>query len=695
MGATSLWSLMRYLFPHTIVENCSSVHSAAVRAASSSRTPYSDNVHALVDVNSLLHREADKIEDAASGPRMLAHAVRYRLDDAGTTGSASRFNSLNFTPGSTFMMTLDVVVAGHICKTVEQNSALRECIYSGSRVPGEGETKIVEHMLRQASRPWNVGDLFLILTGNSDAIIHLLSAPPDFRTGILDLDERVAFSPANMEQHLAPLFPNCGSDETSKDLHRVQQDLALLFILASGNDFLPALEKTSFNALWIAYQDVINSMTETDETSVVYLLDVAAARLNLETFARVLEKAEQLVSGAYLNTAEAEEHCSHLYVSVEAESLKFGGLEELDAVRKDQSTRSINDVPDVEEPRTKSNAFERSSTQIENASLYVDTLLWMLLRSTRGLTRDYRLMYDIHGPDLATLGKWIVAQLAEGKRAVYWDGPKAVSLDRIALVPALCAISVQFDEIRSFLCIVKTFFMRPIQMIPPEESQVVHPSFSKHISNFTKRMQTEVDHTVESIPIKKATFLSSIQSSETLFQTMDTRSVSELYQPALNFTTPCRARLVKSMMEVESVMKVFTENQAETDIDACMLPVVEPPSTTDSSEYGYAYVGLVGSKKKWVCFEEMDVKTGKWVWVRDLAKWISEAKKAYPDLWVDDARDTSKKKQAPSEAKDAKHTRATQMHEDQQEVKRRGEEWQGMHPNVLLANMIFDKDATN
>ncbi|KAJ3396627.1 hypothetical protein CcCBS67573_g06268 [Chytriomyces confervae] len=642
MGVNSIWSLMRYLFPQTIIKNCSTVHSAAEKAVSSSRTPYSPNVHALVDINFLLHRAARGVEDASSGAKMMAHSVRQGLDDAvreaitsrknprqnpmnvisvfaavdgppplskllmqreqrmaapknrGTPTSAARFSSLNFTPGSLFMMTLDAVVADHICWIVGRNSAPRDCIYSGSRVPGQGEIKIVEHLLHHASRPWNMGDLFLILTGNSDVIIHLLLAPSEIRTGLLDLNERVAFFPWKMEEHLAPLFRK---HVASMDLHRVQQDLALLFILAYGTDLLPSLEKTSFNALWIGYQDIINSMAQTDDTPVLYLLDVSASKLNFKTFARVLEKAEQLVtdgivyssgrvSDAYLNTPEAEEHSSHVDVPVHEEPLE-------------SDTTSIEDVlqKQIEELNpTNPNVSRLISRHIENASLYVDTLMWTLLSRTRGLTRDYRLMYDNdHGLDLVTLRKWIFAQL-EGKQAVFWDGPEAVT--------------------------------------PPEKSQVVHPSFSKYIPEFTDVLQTKQQEAANAvatfphdyitcsakqrslIPNRKEMFLASIQFFESLSL--------KLYQPALNFATPCRARIV------ESVKEVLTEKQAKTSIDACMLPVA-PPSKMDTRLNGCSYVVFAGPGKKGVCFEMMDVKTGKWVWVRDLDNRISEAKNAYSD----------------------------------------------------------------
>ncbi|KAJ3400726.1 hypothetical protein HDU80_006659 [Chytriomyces hyalinus] len=548
----------------------------------------------------------------------------------GTAAGASRFSSLNFIPGSTFMLTIDALVADHICFTVDTNSSLRECIYSGSRVPGQGETKIVQHLLRQSSRLWNKGDLFLILTGNSDAIIHLLLAASAIRTGVLDLDQNVAFLPSKMEEHLAPLFPNSVAGKATTDLCRVQQDLALLFTLSSGNDLLPSLEETSFNALWIAYQDVVNSVAEMDGTSIPYLLDVAASKLNLETFARLLEKAEQLVtdgivyssgrvSDAYLNTPKAEEHSSHVYVPVYEEPLESDTMSIEDALQKQIKERN----------RTKSNVSKLASQHIENASLYVDTLLWTLLGSTRCLTRDYRLMYDNdHGPNVATLRKWIGIQLIEGKQAVFWDGTNAVSLNRNALV------------------------------ISPEESQVLHPSFSKLISEFNDVLQTKQEQAANAvatfpydfttcstiqrslIPNRKEMFLSSIQSFEALFGTMDRQSSLKLYQPALQFTTPWRARLV------ESTKEVLTEKQAKTSIDASMLPVA-PPSMMDTLLHGYSNVGFAGPGKKGVCFEMMDVKTGKWFWVRDLDNQISEAKNAHPDVRTGVVREVPKP-QSPS-----------------------------------------------
>ncbi|KAJ3234135.1 hypothetical protein HDU81_001696 [Chytriomyces hyalinus] len=271
MGSKSLWSLMRYMFLRAIIKDCNSVLSAGERAASSSRRPYSPNVHALVDVNSLLHREAHRVEDMPSGARMLAHAVRKRLDDAIGDPITSWKNPREYP-----MKVASLFVA------VDGPPPLSKLLMQRERqmTSSKKQTKIVERKLRQASHPWNMGDRFLILTGNSDAIIHLLLAPPEFRTGILDLDEK----------------------------------------------------DSSLNALWIAYQDVINSMAKTEEKPVLYLLDVAASKLNLETLALILQKA-------YLNTQEAEEHSSCVDLSEQDEYLEDVALEDL-AVRK-----GLYDIP--------------------------------------------------------------------------------------------------------------------------------------------------------------------------------------------------------------------------------------------------------------------------------------------------------------------------------------------------------------
>ncbi|TPX71276.1 hypothetical protein CcCBS67573_g06270 [Chytriomyces confervae] len=518
MGVKSLWTIMRSMFPQTVGDDVSTVQAAANHFATASQEPASNssNVHILVDVNGMLHRAAHRVEDNATGSKKVLDTLAVLLDffvKEPTTAkqkpfrvvsmfvavdgpppfskltmqrarrmaeskrrsatNASRFNPANFTPGAMFMLTLDAALIHHACCAVTRTSCIKEYVYSGSRVPGEGETKIVKQLHSLASDPRHQHDIFITVTGDSDAIIHLLLTGPETRAGILNQDQKLAFSTPKMTRHLEPLFPNLGSKTAAAaGLYRVQQDLALLFILSSGNDLLPSLEETSFNALWIAYQDVINSTAQKDNDSILFLLDVAAAKLNFETFARVLEKAQQLVlneivnekgvvSEVYLNSlAGVGVHSSHVYVSAAAsKSANLAPVTASSEMQKNEESQNseIEDA-DVEDSERKSDISSdeggNSNAQNETASQYMDALMWTLLGNTRGQIRDYRHMYmHHHGPTVSVLKAWLSAQMTGGREGVFWDGPNATNVVANALVPGLCAVSVEFLSLKG----VQTF----------------------------------------------------------------------------------------------------------------------------------------------------------------------------------------------------------------------------------------------
>ncbi|KAI8822824.1 hypothetical protein BJ741DRAFT_635004 [Chytriomyces cf. hyalinus JEL632] len=652
MGVKSLWTIMRSMFPQTVGEDVSTVQAAANHVATASHEPASNssNVHVLVDVNGMLHRAAYRVEDNATGTKKVLDTLAVLLDffaketpaakqkpfrvvsmfvavdgpppfskltmqrarrvaesKRRSATSSSRFNPSNFTPGATFMLTLDAALTHHACCAVTRTSSIRECVYSGSRVPGEGETKIVKQLHSVASDPRHQDDIFITVTGDSDAIIHLLLTGPETRAGILNQDQKVAFSTPKMRRHLEPLFPNLGSKTAAAGLHRVQQDLALLFILSSGNDLLPSLEETSFNALWIAYQDVINSTAQTDNDSVLFLLDVPATKLNFETFARILEKAQQLVlngivddrgvvSDAYLNSlAGVGVHSSHVYVSAASKTANAPPVKTSSETQNEEGQNSEVDETDVEDSEAKSEISSdeggNSNTQNETASQYMDALMWTLLGNTRGQIRDYRHMYMHHnGPTVSVLKTWLSAQMAEGREDVFWDGTNATNVVGDALVPGLCAVSV----------------------IPAEQSQVMHKSYSKWISEFSQHLEVGKEEKISEVAKNKSELLlSNVLAFETRFKAMDARN---LYQPVLKFASPCRVRFIENTNELVP---------GKSKMDACALPLPPFPNNRNSNTAAlyFAQRGRSG-----LCFETLDAETGRWIWVDDVAARIMRVK---------------------------------------------------------------------
>ncbi|KAJ3223001.1 hypothetical protein HDU81_009470, partial [Chytriomyces hyalinus] len=204
-------------------------------------------------------------------------------------------------------------------------------------------------------------------------------------------------------------------------------------------------------------RDVINSMAEKDETSILYLLDVPAGKLNFESFARVLEKAEQLV---------VNEIVDHKGVVSKAYLDGMVGAE----VRKSHVNVS-------------------AATKIANAA-----------------------------PETA------ISEVGKENSTI--------------------------DE---------------ADVVPPEESQVVHKSYSKWISEFTQLLENKQE---ESVPTANNSelLLSCVLAFETRFKAMDARN---LYQPVLKFESPCRVRFVEN---TDGLVP------GKISIDACALPLQPFPS---------------------------------------------------------------------------------------------------------------------
>ncbi|KAI8833061.1 hypothetical protein BJ741DRAFT_612751 [Chytriomyces cf. hyalinus JEL632] len=530
MGVKSLWTIMRSLFPQIVGEDVSTVQ---LEDNATGPKKVLDTLGVLLD---FFVKEPPAAKQkpfrvvsmfvAVDGPLpfsklTMQRARRVAESKRRPATNSSRFNPTNFTPGATVMLTLDAALTHHACCAVTRTSSIRECVYSGS------PTKIVKQLHSLASDTRYQDDIFITITGDSDAFIHLLLTGPETRAGILNQDQK-----------------------TAAGLHRVQQDLALLSILSSGNDLLPSLDDTSFNALWIAYQDVINSTAQTDDDSVSFLLDVPAAILNFETFARGL-------------------HSSHVYVSAASKTANAA-----------PGQNSEGDDADVEDSEAKSeNSSDEggnSKTQNETASQYMDALMWTSLGNTRGQMRDYQHKYMHHnGPTVSVLKTWLSAQMAEGREGIFWDGPNATNVTANALVPALCAVSV----------------------IPAEQSQVMHKSYSKWISEFSHLLEVGKEEAMSvDAKTKNESLLSNVLAFETRFKAMDARS---LYQPVLKFASPCR------LLQL-------------------MLAPLPPFPNNRNSNTAALYFAQRG--RRGLCFETLDAGTERWIWLDDVAARIKRAK---------------------------------------------------------------------
>ncbi|KAJ3165814.1 hypothetical protein HK101_012071 [Irineochytrium annulatum] len=165
---------------------------------------------------------------------------RLRRDKRKRTKSAAvqvAFDTNHFTPGTIFMNQLETrsaeitsLIRNHVGREVE-------VIWSGSHTPGEGEMKLWSYMHRihsawSTSRPAKRHPFppnFVILTTDSDAYVQSLLTP-NAGALVLNYNSRRCFRAPDLP---ASLGAAAGAT--------VGQDLALLSLLALGNDLVPSM----------------------------------------------------------------------------------------------------------------------------------------------------------------------------------------------------------------------------------------------------------------------------------------------------------------------------------------------------------------------------------------------------------------------------------------------------------------------
>ncbi|KAI9344264.1 hypothetical protein BDR26DRAFT_1005975 [Obelidium mucronatum] len=530
MGVKSLWPLIRSLFPDAVADAASP--SAALRAcaASTGAAPTSSTlVHVLVDLNGLLHRASFARAAAAAaadgaislapsedgvvatalrkvdrlvfggkgrvrvaslflaldGPPPLPKLVLQRTRRLGvskkrrTTTDALRFNSLHFTPGSLFMTRLDASLSHYAASVVGRNPWLQHCIVSGSRVPGEGEVKIVEHIVNQrhsvdpAKSERNVN---MLVTGDSDGIIQImLASPSSTPTCLYNPDQHISFSLPPIQSSLQSLFPMF--PKSSEFIIRIQQDLALLFILASGNDTCPGMPRVGIEYLWSAYIHVIGTQATTkgytaiqDDTAkkskggkkatsakkrsqqqqqaaeMEFLINVETGYLDLKVLESILLETQSRIRAGDATTPANETIA--LETNTKATS-KVNDVEEISDLESDVDVQDDVAASPPQPPSSDTPLFE------EIVGQYIDMVLWTVNSNSTGNTRDYRLAYDrVGGPSMRLTLDWL-SRVDDINKKVYWKGPQSRLQDRKPLIPGLCAVAV----------------------IPPEDRNLIHSSF--------------------------------------------------------------------------------------------------------------------------------------------------------------------------------------------------------------------------
>ncbi|KAJ3096538.1 hypothetical protein HK100_005546, partial [Physocladia obscura] len=412
-----------------------------------------------------------------------------------TTTEGLKFSSINFTPGTAFMTKLDAVLSHYATAVVAKNPLIKECRVSGSRVPGEGEIKIVQRMAecyeeRHALNSNNkLAPVDMVVTGDSDAIIQLLMSPSIFpaitttttesnqrqqqqhaaNIIIYNPDQNVSLSLPNFEKALQAEFreaypplisplskqnQEAGPPPPPRAANQ-QPDQNQPLSMMKGSQQQQQLQQLQRGKLPIIALNA--QQTGRIRNDMGLLIILTHGNDWLPKIARIgFEEVWDAYRNHIVDSANAGGQIRYL-VDVMNGALDVGVLKIVlekcgggggggrwgfggnNAVRVQVRQDSDGSVLDREKK-----LFE------ESVGAYIDMILWTVNCSTTGETQDFRIFYpSLKGPGVNSINGWIdrYMEMANGGSGneeclVYWKGEKSRIKTREPLIPALCAVSV-------------------------------------------------------------------------------------------------------------------------------------------------------------------------------------------------------------------------------------------------------------
>ena len=193
----------------------------------------------------VLHQRASRASEARKLQR------KREKDGPGRPDEVSR---LELTPGTLLMGEVDVWVTEWVCEKLQGGYSHLSVTLSGSTVPGEGETKIIEHLLAQ--RAGGREDRHFIWTSDSD--MCLMAIQPGVGNVFVHLDsgkgaKKPCFSVDAFYDHVSRKV-EFGSDTQRAQWEReVARDFMAICIMANGNDYLPSVMGLKQGAAWTSY----------------------------------------------------------------------------------------------------------------------------------------------------------------------------------------------------------------------------------------------------------------------------------------------------------------------------------------------------------------------------------------------------------------------------------------------------------
>jgi hypothetical protein len=208
---------------------------------------------ALLDLNMRRTRPQYTVTLALDGPAPIAKTItqrrrRIRLssgEKVPLSEDPPRLLKIGLTPGSTLALKIDRALEYYAAtRLLSRNSLPRGLLFeiSGTRVPGEGEVKILRSMKMRVDNPKFAGHSHIIVSEDSDALLLAMTAAP---ADTFVLSSKLIFSVRSFNEQLARELP------LGVELEGARRDFVALAVMM-GNDYLPG-SRFGVKYSWRAY----------------------------------------------------------------------------------------------------------------------------------------------------------------------------------------------------------------------------------------------------------------------------------------------------------------------------------------------------------------------------------------------------------------------------------------------------------
>jgi len=208
----------------------------------------------------------------------MMNIIQYKL-----TNKSLSWSKNNITPGTYFMhqLCIDLKSEEFIQRIKKIAPNLEEYIVSDVYEPGEGEKKIMDHLMKKKINP---NDTIIVYSPDADMILLTLLAPFQ-NMYILRYDQQLSeedpvYNYINVGK-LKITIGNYIKTDKSVDLQRLIEDIVFIFTIF-GDDFLPKIQSYNVNNdIDIIIDHYVKTLNETD-----YLLytDNSVKKINYKSF---------------------------------------------------------------------------------------------------------------------------------------------------------------------------------------------------------------------------------------------------------------------------------------------------------------------------------------------------------------------------------------------------------------------------